>query len=70
MTAKAKVLVIDDEPDIRELMCFNLSREGYEVSSGESGEDCLKILEDDNKFDAKYKTLPTFILCNPNAMNY
>ena len=25
---------------------------------------------DDNNFEANYKTLPTFILCNPNAMFY
>ena len=25
---------------------------------------------DDNVFDANYKSLPTFILCNPNAMFY
>lgn len=25
---------------------------------------------DDNVYDLKYKDLPTYILCNPNAMNY
>ena len=25
---------------------------------------------DDNNYYLKYKELPTFILCNPNAMNY
>lgn len=39
-----KVLVVDDEEDILELLRFNLSREGYRVSCAVSGEDALKMV--------------------------
>ena len=32
------ILVIDDEEDIRELLCYNLKKEGYDVYSAENGE--------------------------------
>jgi two-component system phosphate regulon response regulator PhoB len=40
--AKEKILVVDDEEDITELLKFNLSREGYQVHCVPSGEDALK----------------------------
>lgn len=40
---KAHVLVVDDEPDIRELVAFSLEREGYEVSSAEDGDEALEL---------------------------
>jgi len=39
----ARVLIIDDEPDIREFISYNLSRKGYLVftaADGKSGYDC------------------------------
>jgi len=42
--AKEKILVVDDEEDIIELLRFNLSREGYQVSSAASGEDALTLV--------------------------
>jgi two-component system alkaline phosphatase synthesis response regulator PhoP len=39
---KKKILVVDDEEDILELVRYNLSREGYEVICASSGEDGLK----------------------------
>ncbi|MDY6953458.1 MAG: response regulator [Thermodesulfobacteriota bacterium] len=42
--AKEKILVVDDEEDIIELLRFNLSREGYQVSSATSGEDALTLV--------------------------
>jgi len=42
--AKEKILVVDDEEDIIELLRFNLSREGYEVSSATSGEEALTLV--------------------------
>lgn len=39
--AKEKILVVDDEEDILELVKFNLSREGYQVSCALSGEEAL-----------------------------
>jgi two-component system phosphate regulon response regulator PhoB len=39
--AKKEILVVDDEEDIRELVAFNLTREGYVVRSASSGEEAL-----------------------------
>lgn len=39
---KAKILVVDDEDDILELVRYNLNREGYEVICAASGEGALK----------------------------
>jgi len=38
---KEKILVVDDEEDILELLDLNLSREGYEIIRSETGEDAL-----------------------------
>jgi two-component system phosphate regulon response regulator PhoB len=35
--AKPKVLVVEDEPDIRDLLTFNLRQQGYDVAAAESG---------------------------------
>jgi two-component system phosphate regulon response regulator PhoB len=40
--SKEKILVVDDEEDIVELVRYNLVREGYAVVSALSGEDALK----------------------------
>ena len=37
-----KILVVDDEPDLVELVSYNLRKEGFEVSSSPDGEDALK----------------------------
>ncbi len=39
-----KILVIDDDADIREFMRAMLSQLGYEVKTAENGEDALKKL--------------------------
>lgn len=47
---KTKVLVVEDDPDIRELISFNLVREGYEIhpaSSGDRGLTLAQALEPD-----------------------
>ena len=41
---RATVLVIDDEPDMREMLAFDLSEEGYEVSTAESGVAALQAI--------------------------
>lgn len=43
--AKEKILVVDDEEDILDLLNFNLSREGYQVVCVASGEEALKACE-------------------------
>ncbi|MCW5898507.1 MAG: response regulator transcription factor [Flavobacteriales bacterium] len=37
-----KVLLVDDEPDIVELLKYNLEREGYHVTTALNGKDALK----------------------------
>jgi DNA-binding response OmpR family regulator len=39
-----KILIVDDEADIREVLEFNLSNEGYEISCADSAEDALQKL--------------------------
>jgi len=41
--AKEKILVVDDEEDILELIRHNLSKEGYEITCAQSGEEALKF---------------------------
>jgi DNA-binding response OmpR family regulator len=40
----ARVLVVDDEPDLRELVAFRLSSDGYEVTELASGVELLRTL--------------------------
>nr|WP_232735403.1 response regulator transcription factor [Nonlabens sp. MB-3u-79] len=40
--AKAKILLVDDEPDILEIVGYNLRNEGYQVYTAENGEEALK----------------------------
>lgn len=37
--ANERILIVEDEEDIRELLEFNLAREGYRVEQAETGED-------------------------------
>jgi two-component system phosphate regulon response regulator PhoB len=50
---KKRILVVDDEEDIRELVTYNLLRDGYMVDSAVTGEDALKIAK---------KNIPDLIL--------
>ena len=40
--AKRKVLVVEDEPDIRELVRYNLEQAGFRVIEAQEGEDALR----------------------------
>jgi len=40
---KVKVLVVDDDPDIVELLTYNLEKEGYAVASATDGVKAIKI---------------------------
>lgn len=40
---KIKVLVVDDEPDIVEILKYNLQKEGYEVATAEDGLKAVKV---------------------------
>lgn len=39
---KSKILVVDDEPDIRELIEYNLKKEGYEVIVAQNGIEAIQ----------------------------
>ena len=40
---KERILIVEDEEDILELVSYNLTREGYQVTGVTSGEEALKI---------------------------
>ena len=43
---KEKVLLVDDEPDIIDLISYNLEKEGYEIKSADNGKDAIQIAKD------------------------
>ncbi|RMG80956.1 MAG: DNA-binding response regulator, partial [Bacteroidetes bacterium] len=45
MNHKAKILIVDDDPDIIELLSFHLKKEGFEVTAAYNGKEALKIAE-------------------------
>lgn len=47
---KSKILAVDDEKDILELISYNLNKEGFRVSVSTDGEDALRLIRQD-KFD-------------------
>ena len=43
MESEAKILLVDDEPDILEFMEYNLKKEGYKVFTGKNGKEAIDI---------------------------
>ena len=41
----SRVLIVEDEPDIRELVVHHLNRDGYLVSAASSGEEALRLVQ-------------------------
>lgn len=41
--SRYKILAVDDEPDILEIIGYNLNKEGYEVLTANNGADAVKI---------------------------
>lgn len=46
---RTKILVVDDEEDLCEILQFNLESEGYAVDIANSAEQALKIITDDHQ---------------------
>ena len=46
-----KILLVDDEPDILEIVGYNLKNEGYQIFTAENGLEASKISQE------KYPTL-------------
>ena len=44
---KQKILIVDDENDIIELLSYNLLKEGFDVSSASDGEEALKKIRNE-----------------------
>ena len=40
---ETRILVVDDEEDLCEILKFNLENEGYEVDTANSAEEALKL---------------------------
>jgi two-component system, OmpR family, alkaline phosphatase synthesis response regulator PhoP len=45
MAAEQKILVVEDEPDIRKLVQYNLAQEHFSVLEAEDGEQALELLQ-------------------------
>ena len=45
---KYKLLVVEDEQDIRELLIFNLQKEGFKVESADNGDSALSLIRKNN----------------------
>jgi DNA-binding response OmpR family regulator len=63
-----KILVIDDDPDILELLEYNLKKEGYSVVTAPSGLNAMWGLEEDERpdvilLDLMMPTLDGYELC-------
>jgi len=43
-----KILVVDDEPDILEFISYNLSKEGYQVTTARNGREAIDMAKRDN----------------------
>ena len=45
--AEEKILIVDDEEHIRELIKFNLDKNGYKTICADNGLDALKMAKDE-----------------------
>ncbi|QNR22840.1 MULTISPECIES: response regulator transcription factor [Croceimicrobium] len=45
MSDKAKILIVDDEPLIRDALAFKLTKDGYDVDTAEDGEKAIQKIE-------------------------
>jgi CheY-like chemotaxis protein len=48
---RARVLVVEDEPSVRQFVCSQLKNLGYDAQAVASGSEALKVLDRDAGFD-------------------
>src|SRR5690606_35746894 len=48
MNANQKILVVDDERDIVELISYSLTKEGYQVYRAYNGKECIEVAKEVN----------------------
>jgi len=48
---KRKILVVDDEPSIVELLSYNLKKDGYEVLKAYNAEETMEYADNDEDID-------------------
>jgi two-component system alkaline phosphatase synthesis response regulator PhoP len=46
--SEIKILLVDDEPDILEIVGYNLKNEGYQISTAKNGIEAVKIAKKEN----------------------
>jgi len=51
MILKRKILVVDDEPSIVELLSYNLKKEGYDVLKAYNAEETMEFADNDEDID-------------------
>lgn len=51
MEEKIRILAVDDEPDLRNLLVIHLRSRGYDVQQAASGDQAVEIVEKDPRFD-------------------
>ena len=47
MSDKVKILIVDDEPLIRDALAFKLTKEGYAVETAEDGEKAIEKIDNE-----------------------
>lgn len=51
LTGKGRILIVEDEDGVRNIVVRALSMCGYEITEAEDGDDALEIIEDEPPFD-------------------
>lgn len=59
----ARVLVIDDEPQVRHLVRYVLFQAGHEVSEAASGGEAVRLMEDEGEYDLLILDLAMGLVC-------
>lgn len=52
MSTPARILLVDDEADVRFILGLQVGRQGWQAVEAESGEAALALMQDDGDFDA------------------